>query len=256
MPKQTIIYLIVAVVLTALIVGGVYLSKTSLDNKARSSKRFNTTPRDFICNDTTYLNLRKSGDELFWIDVYEKIAGFGNYHLATPIVRFEDGNSMSVLSGLPLQMKNEMRSEQYLVMKPEQYLTMCKNKEGKSPSELYPRYIEEDSLTKLDKEVSLKKELLIGVWQSVEDPNSSVYYLEDGTWKELFGEETFISGTWELITTLPVEVSGKENTEGYFIKTIESSGDNYYHKIESVDNKWLWLTYLTSGQKLQYKRVQ
>lgn len=213
-----------------------------------NTKRFKTTSHDFACNDSTYLNLvtTKSDGEPLRLDVYEKKSGFGNYNLGNTIVSFRAGKmDIDESNSGTIRMLN---------MKPVEYLTMCKNKEGKSPQELYPARTLQDSLDAQAKEVSLRKELLTGVWQNAGDPTEAVSYLQDGTWRVSHEGKTSSKGTWEFLTVYPESASGVKDKKGYFIKTTDSDGNSHYYQINSVDNDNLWRTDLASGVNLQYKK--
>ncbi len=102
------------------------------------------------------------------------------------------------------------------------------------------------------------KTLLVGEWQSAQDPNSYKVFLADGTVIERYTAEQLIetAGTWRLFRTDdPVDSYQQPLDEDTTYVLIDDSGEQYHYSITTLDENTLELVYLGRGGVLQYTRV-
>lgn len=102
------------------------------------------------------------------------------------------------------------------------------------------------------------KNLLVGQWQSTQDPNAYKVFKADGTAMERYATEQTVetAGTWRLFSTNDPVDSYKQplGTDTTYLR-IDDSGEQYHYSITTLDENTLELIYLDRGGMLQYQRV-
>jgi hypothetical protein len=101
-----------------------------LEDSLRIRKEFETVSRDFICNETTFLHVEPAGDGSAELQALHK-HGLLSYEKGT--LGDIDGNGIFVF------VHSSVSVSKHLDDRVPELLRVCKNREGKSPSEMYPR---------------------------------------------------------------------------------------------------------------------
>ncbi|CAN5706166.1 hypothetical protein BH11PAT2_BH11PAT2_06070 [soil metagenome] len=109
---------------------------------------------------------------------------------------------------------------------------------------------------KIDSNVAASKKLLVGSWESADDPKDVITFNQDGTLTESTagnGTGTPAYEVWELYQDLHTGASIPETYHGLVLKRVLDGSTNYY--AVEVTSTELNLTYFGRGNTLSYKRI-